>query len=1303
MRDAFASYLSDVSFQLDPARLIRSLKLLLRDTYPDAGDGRTPVREIVQNADDAKAKRLVFAALDEGYSSACNTLLRGPALLVANDGLFSDQDKDSMHQAFGGSSKTDDAEKIGRFGMGLKSVFHLCEAFVYLGAEDGTTKPGVLNPWAGTGGVRDCDPLHPDWDTVHNHDRQFLLNAAQDVLGSFDNGLLLWIPLRLREHFNRAPNGGESGLVKDYPKIKKIEAWFDHQPASLALLLAQCGYLDSIKAVRAKNLDELRNPRCLVRCARPDFNSRPWVGRHQLDSDQRNRCFRGNIDVDDDDAGWSVIGVDSLGLDSLSRLKSDSNWPTDDKPQEGGVFSPEPQKALAHAAVTVLHRHDSSLAGVRIRWAVFLPLDDAPQPTESAIVDAGGVGTRSDSWDIIMHGYFWPSQDRRSIPGATNNDDGGDSDETRMRALWNSTLRDELLLPLLPQALAHAAQTVSVDAAMKLVNAVADSKTVRRHRKSVESSHALLPVITAAGVQWQAVPAGASVLEVPAWMDAPDSVSDAFGPMTTREGPIFIAKDAPRIGGKPEPWLVDNIELLLSCVSCNTLQTPEDLDWTRDFVHYVLGKHDAGNRCSGAVACWLAGRVAEGALTAAIDGANGPTLRHAWRRLYAELPKAWLIDTPVKSAPAVVRLASAGKLGAGLLPIPLGPRTNEDPPAPPSQPDQCRLDTALRSLGTGLTALDHNTIRSRLLLAEYLLSVRDDRELTDDLVRLTLLRARCFPSDQYDAWSANRLHEETARHRVFARNGDAESKQAVMDLAEALGQDVWLVGRVPMDLANVPIATTNALARAVLRADKICSAPSARVPLLQRLSLGHIDDTARALRVLLTGEPAAAEGSRDRNLYYVRDDDGEHDLNRTTLKILLRLRAEEWREVPPHLVAPLPTDLVNNLWVNAANTQGVLQDLLGETLTTDAGWDQLPQDEVLHLLERLPADRQRWRDMPLHRDVDGNRGPIDDRALVAGELDLPDELRNENIRLLNPDRGLIDLYSDIQSLNREGILLTMLRDERPHRFVNYILDDLTDRATLRNNTELLELLKKSPWLPTCDRDSGLAPAQLIDLPGNLLSIVQPLATALGQYRLPEAVISEIWDRANRIVHEVLGRPNRRQQLQRFARALDPTNVAEVDGGAFLILPLDDQVGHNLIQDALETPLADSHRGWKIVQASAAIIGRRDNAVVEIARVLRGPVPAPCQEAVLRALANTRPPRDSPTGKTYQYLLRSFARTDVFFNDVLPNIKVPTQDGHWRSPKEVARSPLGVAPRHRLLKELYAVLSFDTNAQGPGAE
>ena len=225
---------------------VKAIQTLLSDVYKDAGDGRTLLRELVQNADDAGAERLVFSVFDRGWPQAGNSLLQGPALVVANDGPFPAKDHNALHRAVGGS-KADDTGKVGRFGVGLKSVFHICEALVYLGVDGDILRPGALNPWAGTGdGDNNADPIHPDWDGAGDEDLNRLRRLANQVLGKFDRGLLLWIPLRRSEHLDRAQDR-QYGLGQVCPTPEEVAAWFG-RASSLALLLAQCGHLHSIKA-----------------------------------------------------------------------------------------------------------------------------------------------------------------------------------------------------------------------------------------------------------------------------------------------------------------------------------------------------------------------------------------------------------------------------------------------------------------------------------------------------------------------------------------------------------------------------------------------------------------------------------------------------------------------------------------------------------------------------------------------------------------------------------------------------------------------------------------------------------------------------------------------------------------------------------------------------------------------------------------------------------------------------------------------------------------------------------------------
>ncbi len=237
-----------------PLDEIKAIQTLLADVYKDAGDGRALFRELVQNADDAGARRLKLAVLERGWTDARNSLLHGPALLVANDGEFPDQDREALHKAVGGS-KEDEVGKIGTFGIGLKSVFHICEAFLYIGAQDGKWRAGVLNPWAGTGESGEADPLHPDW---HEIDVERLRSVTTELIGNSSNGLLLWVPLRLPQHLDRGVEGHQYGLGTHCPQTDDLCAWI-RCATPAALLLAQCGHLHTIEAERAAGPESLRN------------------------------------------------------------------------------------------------------------------------------------------------------------------------------------------------------------------------------------------------------------------------------------------------------------------------------------------------------------------------------------------------------------------------------------------------------------------------------------------------------------------------------------------------------------------------------------------------------------------------------------------------------------------------------------------------------------------------------------------------------------------------------------------------------------------------------------------------------------------------------------------------------------------------------------------------------------------------------------------------------------------------------------------------------------------------------------
>ena len=89
-------------------------------------------------------------------SRTCPPLLTGPALFIVNDGEFKNEDQKGIRR-IGISAKASKQSTIGKFGLGLKSVFHWCEAFFYFWSEQDTFE--ILNPWAGKPA-----PNHNDWE-----------------------------------------------------------------------------------------------------------------------------------------------------------------------------------------------------------------------------------------------------------------------------------------------------------------------------------------------------------------------------------------------------------------------------------------------------------------------------------------------------------------------------------------------------------------------------------------------------------------------------------------------------------------------------------------------------------------------------------------------------------------------------------------------------------------------------------------------------------------------------------------------------------------------------------------------------------------------------------------------------------------------------------------------------------------------------------------------------------------------------------------------------------------------------------
>jgi len=137
-------------YQYLPGTIVNNIKSLLRERYKQ---GFPIIKEIIQNANDGRATNLEFGIVQGLGNIVEHPLLKIPALFFINNGTFSKSDKEAI-KCFGIDANANDKGKIGKFGLGQKSIFHFCEAFFYI-ARSQEIPEGCgefINPWANANG-----------------------------------------------------------------------------------------------------------------------------------------------------------------------------------------------------------------------------------------------------------------------------------------------------------------------------------------------------------------------------------------------------------------------------------------------------------------------------------------------------------------------------------------------------------------------------------------------------------------------------------------------------------------------------------------------------------------------------------------------------------------------------------------------------------------------------------------------------------------------------------------------------------------------------------------------------------------------------------------------------------------------------------------------------------------------------------------------------------------------------------------------------------------------------------------------
>ncbi|MCQ2368103.1 MAG: hypothetical protein MJ109_03720 [Kiritimatiellae bacterium] len=465
--------------------LIALLQANLTDRYKDYF---CIIQELLQNADDAEATTVVYGVCPKGLEVG-HALAKLPGLYVINDGPVS---RDNMAAIFSvaAGDKGNEKNKIGKFGLGMKSVFHACEGFFMFGKghEEGIF-PQFCTPWLG--------PYHKDWREDWARDREEMARQISQIVESAmpksKRWFCVWLPLR-----SAKAEDGIYPIIGEYPGDDSVDELVCEDYMSQAnRFLPMLKHVTNLRFVGADGI---------VRSAMLKANAR-LTG--SSDSELSGYLLSG----EKGDVSYEYEGFEKVDRDPIyEKLRNSPRWPKRSEFLEGQGMVSYKDKTSAHVAVCLL-KESSNHPRVTVSPCVFLPLSGVREDADHYSVVCQGV----DSFNLYLHGNFFVDAGRQEF-------DVGDDrhrnvtdpkDETSLRKVWNRTLFTRSVLPLVIPELEKAAIRWSGESFDAFMHALPEVKYLKAWQNELCATYRLLYTYGQTGWRWCKVPRHDAIYSFP--------------------------------------------------------------------------------------------------------------------------------------------------------------------------------------------------------------------------------------------------------------------------------------------------------------------------------------------------------------------------------------------------------------------------------------------------------------------------------------------------------------------------------------------------------------------------------------------------------------------------------------------------------------------------------------------------------------------------------------------------------------------------------------------------------------------
>ncbi len=1256
---------------------VNQIAINLRDRYRS---GFPILKELVQNADDAGATSLAFG-FHAGHGVAANhMLLKGPALWVLNDGRFKESDRRAI-RSFGLNAKAGDSGAIGKFGLGMKSVFHLCESFFYLASHQGKLSQDFLNPWRAED--YDCSEMHQQWETVTDQDMGCLESVAraQPEASSGRDWFLLWVPLRQQSHVPRSGERPMAAIIERYPGENPAEDLdFFSDPRTDQRIGGLLPLLRNLKQVRFAGA-EMREPFMVT--------LESHTSDQRLDHETDDVQISGTVRDDrprSEHMHFLVRQRVPGAVLPFGALRAAKSWPTSMVITESGTREPRSDKAVAEAAVMFAHA-DKRAGRLDLQWAVFLPAEEQRFSYEAWIPGS------SREYRIVLHGQFFVDAGRRGIADmdALSMPCEGLPESPSQHVVlrqWNQALAQQAVLPeVLPSLSAYVKSAgLKDDDTAALTRAIAQCAAAgdagsrvaffSTFQRFICQRFSWIRRLSRVGGTWALVePAIEPILTLPAPpLRDPERPWRALPGLTSLNGYAFADQGAPSLAVGHAAWEVGLLLQALKGIDPQILKSETDLDYLANFLEMEATRYVRTDDIQDALVGFLR------TCLQAVRLVDVRQHRKIFKRIVQLLSPDRIFafgpqDHAAKGALPESLYRTLLNASTRALPVPgdLGP---DGVTAIMTDADLCAwLDAMMRH---DLSELHSGGVTKTQLLdaSERVIRAAGDETRQISLLRqcsrLKVLRAYRGVDSEIEGVSLEELTESHGRGWLFKTIDTTRRSGDVPRLAHALPTTPLLVvGKAVAGFAEdggvgkVPGCND---VDALLRVAGAQSTPprlgdtAKRAELLTLVATAKLEDPVviRGVRYLLHGSADHYLGSD----VLWKDPVGQRS---PWVRLWRMVDETPWRVLTDSLGSSIPDKCAQPLTVKAVDETSVLSRLrvCNDFSRVDA--TEFTSEEIDLLLGRV-VEEHAWRHLPFHRDFDGGRSTVQSECFLGRDPELPEGL-SSGVRFIEPSVDADHLRQQNLFLRPWGATTAasvVLRAASPVQHWRYLMDLLGAGRTRAERRP--QSWTETAWLPLESGDA-IALNSLIRI-SNLDAEIRDLARRCDYaYASPDDLSSEL--RAHPAFPELLA------QVSSGEEALPVLGQLMSEAG--LSIGRAARSGYRDLQQCMSTLVSiDLLPAWRILEratVATSIDAIEKHLVPEVAKQLSADI---CRRIL------TQIPHlglSAPVREVFSIYLSEWRASapETELRKVLPDLRLLSKAGTWVPAAELVVGVHGVMP------------------------